>query len=78
MLEKIKVFGDDAHPLFDWLQNQTNKEIQWNFDKFLIDFEGNVVKHVDQDTNPSALSDDFQEIYERLNNSSHRFKMHEL
>jgi len=47
MLEKIEVVGDNSHPLFEWLQNQTLMEIKWNFDKFLIDFEGNVVKHVD-------------------------------
>ena len=46
MMEKISVKGDDMHPLYQWL---TEKElngvqdapVQWNFQKFLIDENGN-------------------------------------
>jgi len=48
MFAKISVKGDDIHPLYRFLTNkETNPnfagEITWNFNKFLIDREGNVV-----------------------------------
>ncbi len=52
MFEKIKVNGDNAHPIYKYLKNQSKglmgKEIKWNFTKFLIDAEGNVVNRYDQ------------------------------
>ena len=46
--KKIDVKGDNADPLYKWLicQNEKNKpkNIKWNFTKFLIDKEGNLVK----------------------------------
>ncbi|GIU81482.1 MAG: glutathione peroxidase [Pyrinomonadaceae bacterium] len=48
MFAKISVKGDDIHPLYKFLTSkETNPnfagEITWNFNKFLIDREGNVV-----------------------------------
>lgn len=47
MMEKIDVNGDDAHPLYQWLKKQKSslmmETIKWNFEKFLIDQQGNVV-----------------------------------
>ena len=48
MMEKISVKGKDIHPLYEWL---TEKEkngvmdapIKWNFQKFMIDENGNIV-----------------------------------
>ena len=42
LMEKVEVIGDNAHPLFKWLQDETKSEITWNFAKYLIDKEGNV------------------------------------
>ena len=45
--KKIKVNGPDAAPIYKWLKEQKkgklNSNIKWNFTKFLIDREGNVV-----------------------------------
>lgn len=45
--EKIDVKGVDIHPLFKFLTTQKNPDfigdIEWNFEKFLIDKEGNLV-----------------------------------
>lgn len=57
MMEKISVKGDDIHPLYKWL---TSKEmngvydgnIKWNFQKFLIDEKGHLVKSIDPKTSP--------------------------
>lgn len=45
--EKIDVKGDEIHPLFKFLTTQKNPDftgdIEWNFEKFLIDKEGYLV-----------------------------------
>lgn len=45
--KKIKVNGPDADPIYKWLKSQKkgalNANIKWNFTKFLLDREGNVV-----------------------------------
>jgi len=46
MMEKISVKGDDMHPLYQWLTEKSENGVQdapviWNFQKFLIDENGN-------------------------------------
>jgi glutathione peroxidase len=45
MFGKISVKGDDMHPLYRYLTTETQfkEEIGWNFTKFLVDKNGNVV-----------------------------------
>ncbi|WP_181885054.1 glutathione peroxidase [Pontibacter diazotrophicus] len=45
MFEKVSVVGEDKHPLFTWLQQNApnNEEPAWNFSKYLVDENGNVV-----------------------------------
>lgn len=45
MFSKISVKGDDIHPLYKYLTTETpfKEEIAWNFTKFLVDKNGNVV-----------------------------------
>ncbi len=44
---KIHVNGEDAHPLFKYLKSKKrgfiNKKIKWNFTKFLVDNNGDVI-----------------------------------
>src|SRR5688572_23395870 len=42
MFEKISVKGDDVHPLYKLLKEQTGKEPSWNFCKYLIKADGSV------------------------------------
>src|SRR5213083_2769642 len=49
LFAKIKVNGDDAHPLYRFLKAEKkgllgSEAIKWNFTKFLVDRHGNVVK----------------------------------
>ena len=54
MFSKVSVVGDDTHPLFTWLISDTdNKEIAWNFTKFLVDKNGNVVTRFEPRVKPS-------------------------
>lgn len=51
MMEKISVKGDDMHPLYQWLTQKSkngvlDSEVGWNFQKYLIDEKGNLVKMV--------------------------------
>lgn len=43
MMSKISVKGDDIHPLYQWLTTKMDSEVSWNFQKFLIDENGEVV-----------------------------------
>ncbi len=52
MFSKIGVKGKDQHPLFSWLQSKTKKAPRWNFCKYLIDPEGNVLGFFPSKTNP--------------------------
>lgn len=42
MFEKISVKGDDQHPLYKWLKEQTGQEPAWNFCKYLVKPDGSV------------------------------------
>lgn len=57
MFDKVKVIGDDKDPLFDILTNNPNtgiSAIKWNFEKFIIDREGNVVERFRSVTKPES------------------------
>ncbi len=56
MAEKVSVNGNDAHPLFKWLTSQPNNDftgaIKWNFEKFLVDEKGNLIRRWRSGTSP--------------------------
>ncbi|HEU5291226.1 MAG TPA: glutathione peroxidase [Cyclobacteriaceae bacterium] len=43
MFEKISVKGSDQHPLYQWLEAKSGKTPSWNFCKYIIDKQGNVI-----------------------------------
>ena len=66
MFEKINVNGENAHPLYKFLKNEKkgllSKEIKWNFTKFLIDRDGNVVKRYSPTTKPINIKEDILKL----------------
>jgi glutathione peroxidase len=44
MSEKIHVRGEEASPIFRWLQDKTDTSVKWNFYKFLLDRNGKPVQ----------------------------------
>lgn len=66
MFQKIEVNGKDAHPLYKFLKEKAKgtlgNEIKWNFTKFLIDKEGNVVKRIAPVTTPDKFEDDIRKL----------------
>lgn len=66
LFAKIKVNGDGAHPLYQWLKKQAkgllgSESIKWNFTKFLVDADGRVVKRYAPNDTPEKIGRDLQE-----------------
>ena len=53
LTEKIHAVGTEIHPLYQWLTSETNSEVTWNFQKYLIDENGQVVKTLSPNVEPS-------------------------
>ncbi|MDO5651016.1 MAG: glutathione peroxidase [Moraxella sp.] len=64
MMDKINVNGDDAHPLYQWLKSEQSglllSAIKWNFTKFLIGRDGQVLHRYAPTTEPTALAADIE------------------
>jgi glutathione peroxidase len=61
MAAKVSVKGDDIAPIFKWLTSKSENgvmdaEIKWNFTKFLLDENGNLITKFD--SNVAPMSDD--------------------
>ncbi len=58
MYSKISVKGDDQAPLYSYLTKQTGAglsgDIKWNFTKFLVDRNGNVVQRFEPAVTPDS------------------------
>ena len=58
MASKVSVKGKDQHPLFTYLTSLTNQDfdgaIKWNFEKFLIDREGNLKRRFRSSVKPES------------------------
>lgn len=59
MMQKIDVNGDNEHPLYTWLKKQEGgfltDGIKWNFTKFLVNRQGEVVDRYAPTTKPEAI-----------------------
>lgn len=49
---KIEVNGAGRHPVYQWLTGEFPGDIEWNFEKFLIDRHGKVVRRYPPATKP--------------------------
>ncbi|MDH5398358.1 MAG: glutathione peroxidase [Cyclobacteriaceae bacterium] len=57
MTTKVDVKGDDQHPIYQWLTSKTKNgkddyKVSWNFNKFLIDEEGNLIDYFPSKVKP--------------------------
>lgn len=54
MMSKISVKGDDIHPLYKYLTQQSSLpgDITWNFNKFLLDRDGQLVARYESKVTP--------------------------
>jgi Glutathione peroxidase len=68
LFEKIDVNGDSAHPLYQFLKKEAKgtlgNNIKWNFTKFLVDKEGNVIKRYAPTVKPLSIEKDILKLME--------------
>ena len=59
MFKKVEVNGENQAPIFAYLKSQKgglmSKNIKWNFTKFLVDRNGNVVERFAPNTTPAQI-----------------------
>jgi glutathione peroxidase len=65
MMAKIEVNGAGAHPLYQWLCKEApgllgSKAIKWNFTKFLVGKDGQVLKRYAPTDTPASLAKDIE------------------
>jgi glutathione peroxidase len=54
MFSKVKVKGEGIHPLFAWLTSQTGGDIKWNFGKFLVGRNGEILARFEPKVEPGS------------------------
>jgi len=59
MMSKVSVKGSDTAPLYQYLTDtklnpKTGGEIKWNFTKFLVDRQGNIVARFEPEVTPDS------------------------
>ncbi len=63
MMSKVQVNGKEAHPLWQWLTMQApgllgSKSVKWNFTKFLVGRDGEVIRRYAPTDKPESLEAD--------------------
>ena len=67
VMAKLTVNGPDASPLFEHLKDSARglmktRAIKWNFTKFLVNKDGDVVKRYAPRTKPSAIANSIEDL----------------
>jgi glutathione peroxidase len=67
MFSKIDVNGSEAHPLYQFLKGEKpgllgTEAIKWNFTKFLVNREGQVIKRYAPTDTPEKIKSDIQKL----------------
>ncbi|MGL5640554.1 MAG: glutathione peroxidase, partial [Mycoplasmoidaceae bacterium] len=56
MFSTLKVKGEEISPLYRWLiSNYKNKNVKWNFEKFLINKNGEVIERFSSIVKPAKI-----------------------
>ena len=66
VFSKIDVNGKNAHPLYKYLRNQKKSvlgnSIKWNFTKFLVDQQGNLIERYAPSFKPSEITPEIEKL----------------
>jgi glutathione peroxidase len=67
MFAKIEVNGPEAHPLYRFLKQQAkglmgSEKVKWNFTKFLVNRDGQVVRRYPPTSKPEAIRADIEKL----------------
>jgi glutathione peroxidase len=65
MMTKVQVNGPEAHPLWQWLTMQApgllgSKSVKWNFTKFLVGRDGQVLRRYAPTDTPQSITADIE------------------
>lgn len=57
LTEKVKILGDDAHPLYQWLTQAdrngiADSDVKWNFQKYLVNEDGSYAEMLPSSVSP--------------------------
>ena len=67
MFSKIDVNGENTHPLYQYLKSEAkgllgSEKIKWNFTKFLVNRDGEVIKRYAPNTEPKDIEKDIKAL----------------
>jgi len=67
VMSKVQVNGAEADPIYEFLKKQSpgvlgSESIKWNFTKFLVDPQGNVITRYASTTSPSDIAKDIEKL----------------
>lgn len=67
VMSKVQVNGAEADPIYEYLKKQSpgvlgSESIKWNFTKFLVDPQGNVITRYASTTSPSDIAKDIEKL----------------
>jgi len=67
LMKKSEVNGDNTNEVFQWLKSKKSgilglTRIKWNFEKFLVDKEGNVVNRWASTTTPATIGAEVEKL----------------
>lgn len=71
MMQKIDVNGENTHPVYQFLKTQKNgkgiltNDIKWNFTKFLINKNGEVVERFAPTTKPEEIAQHIETLLQK-------------
>lgn len=70
MFAKIDVNGTNVHPLYEYLKKAAPGAfgmtgIKWNFTKFLVDAQGNVLKRFAPNVEPADIAPDIEALFSK-------------
>ena len=64
MMSKVEVNGDNAHPVYQWLRQEKGgmlgSKIKWNFTKYLVGKDGQVIDRYAPTTKPEKIAGDVE------------------
>ena len=66
LTEKVEVNGNNTHPVFEYLKKEEGgflgSKIKWNFTKFLVNKEGEVIERYAPTTTPDKIEKDIKVV----------------
>lgn len=69
MTEKVCVNGPDTHPVYRYIKGfgagDFNRDLKWNFTKYLLDHHGHVIHKFDGKVHPEAIEPEIQKLLKK-------------